>query len=125
MRNLAVVLSLASGSPEVLRTLVHIERRWIGMSMPARLVMSVSSKTHLDLSSGTEETKPAGFPEFHRLALNAATAKLQMQGKIKGSSNAPHSDCQASEDGQNSAAEYISAPQQARERHILRIQVDL
>ena len=120
-----MVLSLASGSPEVLRTPVHFERRWIGMSMPARLVMSVSSKTHLHLSSGTEKTKLAGFPEFHRLALNAATANLQLQGKIKGSSDAPHSVCQASENGQTSAAEYMSAPQQARERHMLRIQVDL
>lgn len=92
--------------------------------MPARLVMSVSNETLLHLGFGTEKMKFAGFPEFHRLALNTATATLQMQGKIKGSSEAPHSDCQASENGLSSAAN-IFAQQQALESHTLRIQVNL
>lgn len=59
------------------------------------------------------------------MALNNATATLQMQGKIKGVSEPPHSDCQPSGDFmQTSAAEHV-LDEMAEGLHGLRIQIDL
>ena len=70
-------------------------------------------------------TEPIGFPEFHRYALNKATSILQMQGKIKGASEAPHSDCQPSDYGISPLAEHMFIQENFESNHGLRIQIEL
>ncbi|KAH8698993.1 hypothetical protein BGW36DRAFT_406841 [Talaromyces proteolyticus] len=69
-------------------------------------------------------TGTVGFPEFHRLALNNATATLQMLGKIKGVSEPPHSDCQPSGDFMQTSDSFYIYDESAEIHQGLRIQVD-
>ena len=67
-------------------------------------------------------TGQVGFPKFHRMALNNATAVLQVQGKILGVSIPPHSDCNYDE---SSEKVYEAGREKQSGSKELRIQIEI